>query len=562
MRRLFHILTANQPRVPVLPAIVLGCAVPVLALSLTTADGTAIATAPDRLVASVLFNTAFYAVLLYAGLHLLGRRSFALLYGGVVAYTAIYLFAYTYHFVLFDQLLGEASVGAAVDSNPQEMKEFLAWALNPGHLPLPLAVTLATIAFLVLGRPSTPSRRSRRAGLTGLAFGVLMLPLAAVKTNVILYNPVFFAPYAVHQALAHRRAVAAIMTAVDGVPVGAVEGPAEKAVTHILVIGESTTRRHMSLYGYARETTPRLSVLAPELDVATNACSSRGVTITALQEMLTFATREDRTPLYRKPNLLQLAKAAGFRSWWLSNQSFYGEFDNWSMVLSSPAETRHFINRVGEGTSYDEGLLLHLRAALADSAPRKLVVLHLLGTHSNYTLRYPAGFARFDRQPRPPTPRLLTGHDAARFDAYDNAVLYNDTVVAEIIETARAAGGHATVTYLSDHGESLGEISDFVTHIDGRAPRQVYEIPLLFWMSPDFRAGAASRLAGLGNNLARPFQADDLIHTALDLYDIRHVDRDLERSLLSASYRPKARFCDGLPGRPDETDAAKVAVAQ
>jgi heptose-I-phosphate ethanolaminephosphotransferase len=547
---------------PAGPALVLGGALPVLAVALTFADGTAIATGTDRLVFSAAFNIVFYAALLHAGLHLAGRRSFSIVYGALVAYTAIYLFAYTYHFVLYDQLVGESSINAVIDSNPQELTEFLAWAVSPEHLPLPLAVALAAALVLVLGRPAVPSRRSRRAGLAGLAVVALMLPVAAIKTNVILYNPAFFAPHAVYQSLAHRRAVAKILTSVEGIAVGAVEGPAEEAVTHVLVIGESTTRRHMSLYGYARETTPRLGGLAPELDVVRNACSSRGVTITALQEMLTFATREDRAPLYEKPNLLQIAKAAGFRSWWLSNQSYYGEFDNWSMVLSRPADTRHFVNRVGEGTSYDEGLLPHLRAALADPAPRKLVVLHLLGAHADYTLRYPAGFARFDGQPLPPTPRLLTGRDAARFNAYDNAVLYNDTVVAEIIEAARAAGGRATVTYLSDHGEALGEISDFVTHIDGRAPRQVYEIPLVFWMSPDFRADAAPRLADLPGNLDRPFQSDDLIHTALDLYGIRHAGRDRNRSLLSATYRDKARFCDGLPGAPEAVDPAKVARAE
>jgi len=161
----------------------------------------------------------------------------------------------------------------------------------------------------------------------------------------------------------------------------------------------------------------------------------------------------------------------------------------------------------------------------------------------------------------PATPRRLTGRDAARFNAYDNAVLYNDHVVAEIIEAARGAGGRTTVTYLSDHGEALGEISDFVTHIDGRAPRQVYEIPLLFWLSPAFREGAA-RLAALPRNLARPFQSDDMIHTALDLFGVGHGERDLSRSLLSATYREKERFCDGLPGLPALGTGGQLATAE
>ncbi|WP_209437108.1 hypothetical protein, partial [Methylobacterium variabile] len=54
----------------------------------------------------------------------------------------------------------------------------------------------------------------------------------------------------------------------------------------------------------------------------------------------------------------------------------------------------------------------------------------------------------------------------------------------------------------------------------------------------------------------------NLIHTALDLYGIRHAGRDRNRSLLSATYRDKARFCDGLPGAPEAVDPAKVARAE
>jgi heptose-I-phosphate ethanolaminephosphotransferase len=63
--------------------------------------------------------------------------------------------------------------------------------------------------------------------------------------------------------------------------------------THVLVIGESTTSRHMSLYGYPRRTTPRLDNLRAQLDVVADACSSRGTTVAQMKELLSFATRED-----------------------------------------------------------------------------------------------------------------------------------------------------------------------------------------------------------------------------------------------------------------------------
>nr|WP_267879224.1 sulfatase-like hydrolase/transferase [Methylobacillus glycogenes] len=52
--------------------------------------------------------------------------------------------------------------------------------------------------------------------------------------------------------------------------------------TLVLVIGESTNRQRMSLYGYARETTPRLDAMQDELSVFKNVVASRPYTIESL----------------------------------------------------------------------------------------------------------------------------------------------------------------------------------------------------------------------------------------------------------------------------------------
>lgn len=562
MKSQFRSMSHGPRGLPIIPAVMFGGMLPVLAVALTRADGTAIATTSDRLLASFAFNAILFGLLAHAGTHLLKRSKFLFLYATVAAYSSIYVLFYVYHFNIFGQIFGESSINAVIDSNPQEAGEFLSWAVRLEHLPLPLMAGLIVAAVLAFGAPGAPAIRSRRVGFATLAAALLMLPIAAVKTNVILYNPIFFPAHATYKAIENRGAVAEIQSKIDTIQIGSVDGPEEKDVTHILIIGESTTRRHMSLYDYARDTTPRLRKLASELEVATDACSSRGATVPALQEMLTFATRENPAPLFEKPSLLQIIKAAGFRSWWLSNHAFYGDFDNWSMVLSRPADTRHFVNRVGEGTSFDEQLLPYLKDALSDPSPRKFIVLHLLGAHSDYTLRYPAGFDKFSGAPLPPTPRALTSRDAQLFNAYDNAVLYNDHIVGEIIAAAHAADKHATVTFLSDHGEALGEISDFFTHIDGRAPRQVYEIPLTFWMSQAFRASATPRIDRLRGNLGKPFQTDAMIHTLLDLYDIRHDAHAPHRSLFAADYSVPSRFCDKMPGLPASTTNPLMVVAQ
>ena len=87
-----------------------------------------------------------------------------------------------------------------------------------------------------------------------------------------------------------------------------------------------------------------------------------------------------------------------------------------------------------------------------------VVVLHLLGNHGPaYSRRYPPEFRKFV-----PTCESLELSDCSQAEivnAYDNAILYTDHVLAGIIRYLEAQTGRdAGLIYVSDHGESLGEV--------------------------------------------------------------------------------------------------------
>ena len=55
---------------------------------------------------------------------------------------------------------------------------------------------------------------------------------------------------------------------------------------------------------------------------------------------------------------------------------------------------------------------------LADSAPRKFIVVHLLGTHMSYQYRYPPSFNKFtDRQG---VPAGVRDDQVPTYNSYDN----------------------------------------------------------------------------------------------------------------------------------------------
>jgi heptose-I-phosphate ethanolaminephosphotransferase len=106
-----------------------------------------------------------------------------------------------------------------------------------------------------------------------------------------------------------------------------------------------------------------------------------------------------------------------------------------------------------ETSQYDGDVLDPFSKVLADDAPRKLIVIHLLGTHMSYHYRYPQSFDRFTD--RVGVPANVTADQLPVYNSYDNAVLYNDYVVSSLIKRFAATDPSGFLLYLSDHGESV-----------------------------------------------------------------------------------------------------------
>lgn len=83
----------------------------------------------------------------------------------------------------------------------------------------------------------------------------------------------------------------------------------------VLVIGESTQRALMSLYGYALPTTPELDKLrdANELIIFSDVISPAASTNASLQKVLTFSNYENsQIPWYKQPNLIDTLCLASY----------------------------------------------------------------------------------------------------------------------------------------------------------------------------------------------------------------------------------------------------------
>ncbi|WP_371233335.1 phosphoethanolamine transferase CptA [Pseudomonas sp. QE6] len=323
--------------------------------------------------------------------------------------------------------------------------------------------------------------------------------------------------------------------------------------TLVLVLGESTTREHMHLYGYPRETTPNLDALAAaeghNLTVFQNVVSPRPYTIEVMQQILTFGDEQNPDKFLTDPSLINLMKQAGYKTFWITNQQTMTKRNTMLTTFSQQTDAQFYLNnqRNQNASQYDGVVLEPFEKALQDPAQKKFIVIHLLGTHMDYRYRYPEQYAQFkDRQG---VPSALSDDQVETYNFYDNAVLYNDFVVSSLIKRYAATDPNGFLLYLSDHGEDVYSSGnhDRLGRNEGAPTRPMYTIPFMLWTSPSWQAAHPRDLQAAAN---RPYSSSHLIHTLSDLAGLSYDRFEPVKSLVSDQFAVAPRWI-GDPYKKD-----------
>ncbi|WP_373217270.1 phosphoethanolamine transferase [Parasutterella excrementihominis] len=111
---------------------------------------------------------------------------------------------------------------------------------------------------------------------------------------------------------------------------------------YILVIGESARKDYFHSYGYPVENTPFLD---NNFTVKVDGMKSGGTyTIGSLTNMLTVPDKGKWKPRYDR-SIIDLARSAGIRTYWLSNQGMVGKFDTPVSAIGRKADKAIFLNK-------------------------------------------------------------------------------------------------------------------------------------------------------------------------------------------------------------------------
>jgi glucan phosphoethanolaminetransferase (alkaline phosphatase superfamily) len=313
---------------------------------------------------------------------------------------------------------------------------------------------------------------------------------------------------------------------------------------YVIVIGETSRRLNWSLFGYPRNTTPRLDEIKDDLILFKHVSSNATNTILSMPLALTRAAPATRHLARSEKSIVTLLKQAGFETFWISNQERSDVLSNPISQIALEADHVSFPAdvRPGDPTGrFDSNLLARLAAGLAGLARGRsaVIFLHMEGSHFGYRERYPASFARFHNGP--PAPRNLPQRQMRLVDEYDNSVSFTDYVVRGVIDRLALCACKAGLLYFSDHGERLFDNgladSDF-GHGFPTVSRPEIEIPFFFWLSPAYRQANPSAVAQLRANAQSASQLHNLFETIVDLTGVDYENRAGGLSLFSDRFQP------------------------
>jgi hypothetical protein len=218
------------------------------------------------------------------------------------------------------------------------------------------------------------------------------------------------------------------------------------------VLGESLAASHLTLYGYDRETTPRLQALAddgtlvPLRDVVVMGPHTR----TSVPYIMTGLSGPDpQGRVFGAPSMMEYAKARGYTTAFVSAQEeSWGELD---AILRKGADSFrtgiHFAPDVDVVKGCDDLVLLEagVLPAIESLAEPFFLVVHMDGSHAPYAHH------------SPPPSKVFPEDGVNSIGAYDNTIRVTDTFVARVLEATRRRDPRAWFFFTSDHGQALGE---------------------------------------------------------------------------------------------------------
>jgi KDO II ethanolaminephosphotransferase len=477
-----------------------------------------------------LAATVLVTFFLLRMISLLGRRVWQALASLIVLCSV----GASYYMTFLNVVIGYGIIASVMTTDIDLSREvvgrnFIIWMVTVSVPPL-LLIWSNTCRFTLLRQLRTPGMRLRNLAVLALAGVLVWAPLRIIdlqlkqeekRTTVDMpsYGGVVASSYLpsnwvsalglyawaqVDESADNR----SLLNPVQKFTYQAPEGVDDTYV--IFIIGETTRWDHMGLFGYSRDTTPKLAKEKNLVAFRGESCD----TATKLSLRCMFVreggTKDNPQRTLLEQNIFAVLKQLGFSSDLFAMQSELWFYAN---TMADNINYRETIGARHQGKRVDDMLLLEeLNDSLAEHPGGKhLVILHTKGSHFSYAQRYTRAFAKW----RPEC--ISIDKECSReqlINAYDNSVLYVDSFIDRVLDSVRDK--KAIVFYAADHGESINDSERLHGTPRAMAPPEQFRVPLLVWASDKYlqQPARARAFAALKAQARR-----NVTHRHVELYD-------------------------------------------
>lgn len=306
----------------------------------------------------------------------------------------------------------------------------------------------------------------------------------------------------------------------------------------VLIIGESFARVHSSLYGYDKPTNPELGACRDSSMLFTfdNIDAPAPTTAQSLRFMLSaYAQSDDASSnekkWYEYTTIIELMQDCGFDCYWFSNQARGNKHNSTARAFAEACNKHWFLQQEGSdryNVTPDKVLVdsSYQFVNQLQSTGHHFIIYHMMGSHYEFSMRYPQEFAKFtenDYLTEPQSHRTILA-------SYDNSILYNDYIVRQILNLYKDKD--AIVIYIPDHGQVMyrdPKDPDYYAH--GKMNNKVryalgVEVPFMIYASPLYQEKHPETMQRIKYRQDHPkaWNSDDLPYLIMDLIGVKDIN--------------------------------------
>lgn len=366
------------------------------------------------------------------------------------------------------------------------------------------------------------------------------------KDHANLYMPIYRLVFSIY---ANELASQQITKCIEAANHIQVDSCSYRSPNIVLIIGESYGRQHDQQYGYFMPTTPRQVKREKSglLVKFTDVVAPWNLTSFVFKNVLSMHVVGQKGEWCDYPLFPELFRKAGYHVTFITNQflpkakeavyDFSGGF-----FLNNPTLSKaQFDSRNTRLYRYDAGLIKEYDDSLKSlNQEHNLIIFHLIGQHVNYRQRYPNDRRKFTADDYLNKRPELNEKQRRILADYDNAVLYNDSIVDQIVK--RFENQDAIVIYMPDHGEECYEgnrgfiCRNHSADIDWDLAHYEFQIPFWIFCSHQYAVKHPEIYQAIVQARKRKFMTDALPHLLVYLAGIHTPSYHAIYNVISPDY--------------------------